>query len=170
MIRNPKVTRGMSHLAKDSIDLVRFVERLNLPRGSVFHKCDVEEFYMSGDHNGLLADSCKVAEALQFYSSFKRAVKFILSNQLVRFRNSNEYEVYRVLTGAGMGLISSSDMCNWCFNCTVEEDLLRPNIAQSFGLLFHKRFADDIFMVVDAPVSRIRALVEYMRALSGYLK
>ena len=126
----------MSHLATDSIDLVRFGERLNLPRGSVFHKCDVEEFYMSGDH-GVLADD---------YAE-------VVPREVVAFLNGAQYVVSqgvtaKVVSGSGMSDEHIGAVSDFSFYQRAERNfLLSRDVRTRYGILGYIRYRDDFLIV-----------------------
>ena len=66
---------SLKHLCKDSIDLVKELKKHVFPAGSKFYKGDVEDFYMSGEHEGLKQDCQEVCP--------EEALEFILNTQYV---------------------------------------------------------------------------------------
>ena len=126
----------MHHLVKDSIDLVKCLERHPMSQTAKFYKSDVDEFYMSGEHATLEGDCSEVVSA--------DALRFVLTPQYVK---SGE-RIPKVISGGGMGEESSGAISDFSFFCRCEKEfLLSEAVCAEYGIIAYVRYRDDFLIV-----------------------
>ncbi|CAK0828489.1 unnamed protein product [Prorocentrum cordatum] len=161
-----KVLQRLPHLLTNTEQLQRQLSALTLPRGCVFCKLDIKDFYMSGEH-GLLINECArhIAEGREH---FRAMLSSIVRNQYVCLSDDFDAHpfVYRVLRGTGMGLCCSGEVSDLVFYSTVEEPfVLRSDIRREYGIVFYGRFRDDILCISSRP-DLLHEMLQRMQALS----
>ena len=128
----------LPHMCKDSIDLVGQLEERTFPAGSKFYKFDVDDVYMSGDHEKLAEDCSEIVP--------REAMDFLLGTQYVR----SGKRLAKVKCGSGMGDESSGAVSDWSFYVRAERDfMLTQQVQQEFGIIAYIRYRDDFIIVTN---------------------
>ena len=128
----------MHHLVKDSIDLVKFLEQHPMPATAKFYKCDVDEFYMSGEHTSLKEDCSEVVSA--------HALEFLLTSQYVK----SGRRLAQVIKGSGMGEESSGAISDYSLFCRSERNfLLTDEVRRKYGIIAYVRYRDDFVIITN---------------------
>ena len=156
----------LPHLVINSADFMRKTENLRLPHVCRFMKLDIKDFYMSGSHEDLVTYSslCVDQEVRSDYTILSKA---ILASQYV---SCSGKDIYRVKSGAGMGMLAPGHVADSAFYSMVEAPfVLTTSTRRKFGLFFYARFKDDIFIIFDASsgVEKMRDFVCEFRKRSG---
>ena len=152
----------LPHLLLNSFQVVQRLRTRSISSSARLIKIDIRDFFMEGEHAQFLK-ACSSAVPIEWKRCLRTLLAFILRTQYVRspcFRD----KLFQVKRGAGMGLLCSGDICDIAFYKTVEETIL-PVLA-SWNVVDYFRFRDDIFAIVDGPISCVRGFVEALKANS----
>ena len=152
----------LPHLLLNSFQVVQRLRTRYISSSARLIKIDIRDFFMEGEHAQFL-EACSSAVPIEWKRCLRTLLAFILRTQYVRspcFRD----KLFQVKRGAGMGLLCSGDICDITFYKTVEETIL-PVLA-SWNVVDYFRFRDDIFAIVDGPISCVRGFVEALKANS----
>ena len=152
----------LPHLLLNSFQVVQRLRTRSISSSARLIKIDIRDFFMEGEHAQFL-EACSSAVPIEWKRCLRTLLAFILRTQYVRspcFRD----KLFQVKRGAGMGLLCSGDICDITFYKTVEETIL-PVLA-SWNVVDYFRFRDDIFAIVDGPISCVRGFVEALKASS----
>ena len=148
----------MPHLIKNSNDFMSKLSCVKLPVNFRFLKLDIKEFYMSGSHP-LLSSKSALAVDPSLREDYCLLASAVLNSQHV----THDSGVYRVLSGAGMGLAASGHVADATFYHHAEKDfVLEPSIRTTYGLFFYARFKDDIFLVFETPDDDISVIRKFL--------
>ena len=104
------------HILKNSHQLKSKIENMLICSGDLFVKVDIKCFFMSGTHNAL-TDKCKPAFPPRTSDALSSLHHFILDNQFI----VEGSELWKVLSGGGMGLTISGDTADMVFYTSVEK-------------------------------------------------
>ena len=152
----------LSHLVKDSSVVVDKLKSLVIPASAHFIRIDVKDFFMSGRHSEFV-ESCSRYVEEAWVTAFREVLKFILASQFV----ASEFCpgcVYKVTSGAGMGLACSGEVCDITFYDTVESKVLSD--LTSFDVHCYMRFKDDILVVLSCDRAQRLALINHRKCFS----
>ena len=95
---------------------------------------------------------------------------FVIGNQFVEL-DKNALEVYKVLTGAGMGLEMSGDVCDIAFHDMVEKDFVGTvEFKDRSHVEFYVRFRDDILVCLAGTPESRRAFCSELKRRSSFSK
>ena len=98
-----------------------------------------------------------------------KLVRHILRHQFVRAGGSAQ--LFRVLVGTGMGMISSGDFADFVLYVLVELGfLLLPSVRERFHIRAYFRFKDDLFVIAGGPEWSRRALFNVMQVKARFSK
>ena len=135
----------------NSSDLIAKVQACTFAPGTRFVKCDVDDYFMTGDHAVLLEQSCK-AVALEWREQYREMLEFILKNQFIvpPYDNIADGFVWRARKGSGMGAICSGEVSNTSLHYLCEHFFISsPEVRARYGLAGYWRFKDDIMLAFD---------------------
>ena len=158
----------LSHLLRDSDDLVRKLRGIPLPDTCRFIKYDIKEFYMTGSHGLLIDESAKLVP-IDDRSNYRMMAGAMLSSQYI-CSNMLPNRVFRAVVGSGMGMLPSSDIADATFYSMVEKPfILKTSTRRDYRILFYARFKDDGLIIMDAPngVDHIREFLDRVSPLQA---
>ena len=117
-------------------------------------KVDIKNFFMPGQHNHFVRTGGYAVDAdddagLDRRSAFREAIHFVLGSQFLSLEGDDAEEVYQIIIGSGMGMLSSDELSNFLFYKMVEEWCLDQNTRDEYGILLYLRFKDDIFIAFE---------------------
>ncbi|CAE7518089.1 unnamed protein product, partial [Symbiodinium microadriaticum] len=147
---------------EDSSVVVDKLKSLVIPASAHFIRIDVKDFFMSGRHSEFV-ESCSRYVEEAWVTAFREVLKFILASQFV----ASEFCpgcVYKVTSGAGMGLACSGEVCDITFYDTVESKVLSD--LTSFDVHCYMRFKDDILVVLSCDRAQRLALINHRKCFS----
>lgn len=138
--------RRLPHILKDSHHLTRILDGRTFPAGPRFYRFDIKDFYMSGAHATIIDCASRCIEQSDI-KDFKDMTSFILGSQYVVSDPTSDI-CYDVRVGAGMGLISSSELSNATFYQLAEADFACcSEIQHRYGVHMYVRYEDDGFFI-----------------------
>ena len=111
----------------------------------VMVKMDIDDFFMSGDHESLTKESSRLFEDRDWRRLMIETISFLLFHQYIEsplIRGS----VFMVKVGSGMGLPSSGAISNACLLQAEREWPL--SMEGSIHLKMYGRFKEDIFALI----------------------
>ncbi len=161
--------RRIDSLIVDTKDLVQKIRHIPIKRCTVLIKCDVKDFYLSGDHFDL---TLAVSNFLEFFKVdcdkkgiIMDCLEFLLDNQFVQKPSTpgkdgtpesaeDRYHrlcnCWQVLRGTGMGLPHSGEVADAAMFAS-NELLWTHNVAirEHHEITFYGRYRDDIIIIGD---------------------
>ena len=127
--------------------------QINVTDSLKFIKADVQNFYMEGSHETILALAFKGLELQpQRLEILTDLLRFVLDNQFVR--NSLDGKVYKITRGSGMGMNVSGAVADKTYYELVERPwITSKRVQMTYGVQFYQRYRDDTIFVVDTSPS-----------------
>jgi len=152
------------HIFQSTDDLIRAIVNTRVTANAVMVKCDVKDFFITGDHEHLAARA-----ALSVPESERRiihdCIAFLLDNQWVKsFEIDDPNLVFKVTQGSGMGINASGEISDSAFLQYYELGfMLDPRIKEKFGILMYGRYRDDMFFIIERFGGNIVSCIEAWR-------
>jgi hypothetical protein len=155
----------LTHLLRDSKDLVDTCEGMKLGNTDMLVTMDVTALYPSMDH----LETIKSLDILTFPSQAmktwcKDATRFVLKNSFVQYDNGT----YRQVSGTAMGTNCAVELANIYVTKFIElspqMDRWRPHIR------LWKRFIDDIFMIFTGSQQQLGAFLHWINNIHPSLR
>ena len=155
--------RRLGHLLRDSSDLVRDLRagRSSFPDHKL-SKLDVKDFYLCGDFRKLAETAAKAAPA-SHASCVEAVTYFLLSNQYIK-SPLLPGRLWRAVRGAGIGLMMSGELTDWCFWWLLERKILGSEVLAQWGIVRWWRFRDDI-LILSKDCLDVRSLVVSLKRI-----
>ena len=110
------------------------------------YKAGIQVVFMFGLHPEIIGIG-KSAVAGEESEGFEDAFRFLVGSQYIK---SHDGQIFKVVIGSGMGLLSSDDISSYLFYCMVEKWLLTEQVRAKYGLMCYMRFKDDLFYCLDS--------------------
>ena len=133
--------QGVTHLCKDTREVIALLDSTTITsKEAVLLKLDVEQFYLSGQHDELIELVCSQFEGMQ-KTVLEKILWTVMGYQLV---SSADGSLHRVMIGSGMGGVQSGAVSDLAFLVKVERKLPRE------GRLLYVRFRDDVLVVLES--------------------
>ena len=126
-------------LAKDSGVVHSALTNLSVPAGVRVVKCDLKDFFLTGDARHISLEVSKLVEA-GIRVLFYEALFFLLDNQYVQ--PSFQASMFKCISGSGIGLLHSAHVASAYYYACVESNMSADFASDS--LLAHWRYHDDI--------------------------
>ena len=146
--------RPAKHILSSSKQLATYFSERVFPKPFGLLKLDVKDFFMSGSLKDFLR--CLKLVPDQHKACAKKAIEFLFQHQFVTSPVFPD-ELWQVVTGSGMGLIHSSDLCDATFFAACEDKFVNNEKAcMKFGILTYLRYRDDILVLYDLMDNRIK--------------
>ena len=149
--------RDHGHILRDSDDLIGKLPSYEIESSDTMYKIDVKDFFMSGAIQRL-TDTCTSATPsavngnVGFRKTFRDLLSILLRAQFVVKSKNNltaDSDVWQVMIGSGMGLISSGAISDFVFFCLCEVNfLLHESTRRTYHIKAYARFKDDLFIVL----------------------
>ena len=130
-----------AHILKNSRQLKKKLDTLNVLFSDLLVKIDVKDFFLSG-RASTLADICSIVFPNEIRQECKALLLFLLENQFVMDNESGA--VRRCIRGSGMGLCFSGEIADLVFYRLAETHFLESHRRQ---VVSYDRFNDDIFTI-----------------------
>lgn len=157
------VLKRWKHLVHSSDDFIERITQVPCDDNDVFMHIDLKDFFMTGSTT-FLVHHVSLLVPFKFRATFRVALQFILENQFVT-SNLFQGEYWRVQSGSGMGLKSSSHISNAAFLHAIELcglSLLSQASGARFGIKSYTRYFDNILFVLKPDFERIRSLKRHL--------
>lgn len=155
----------LTHILRDSRQLVELHEGMVLGTGDIFVTLDVTALYPSMNHT----DTITSLDILRFNSReekgwCKDAARFVLKNSFVQY----DGVAYRQLQGTAMGTNCAVELANIYVTRFVE---FHQQFKQWHPFMrLWKRFIDDIFMIWKGTVGQLQQFLKWINAVHPSLK
>lgn len=165
------LTEGLGrqrHLLKDSMEVKSLVAGLRVPSSADFCKIDVKDFYLSGSSTQVIQDSSMVV-APEFREFYRILAKFILDNQYIEIK-SEEDRLWRVVRGAGMGMLFAGEISDAALYHKLERFILASDVQEARGIHLYARYRDDMLLLVSATAESKQQLLRIMQERADYYK
>jgi hypothetical protein len=159
--------RNLKHILTNSAQLASHFRSAVYARPFKFLRIDLKEFFMAGS----LQDFCRCIDLFPEVqqSMVKDVITFLVSHQFVQ-TPVKPADLWQVISGSGMGLIHSSELCDITFYRCVEHRLVTNCLAlNSFGIFEYFRFRDDILILYDAEANRMPSFIKLLRLKAKYV-
>jgi len=139
------LNKSIPHLKKDSGEVLKDIGATTYPPGGFFLKMDIKDFYMSGNHQTIIALCSKpfTGEVKNFIIDL---LHYFLFYQVLHDNGSDTY--YKVIVGTGMGAKASGTLSDYVFYCLAEENFIGTSKAIDPGIITYCRFRDDILAIL----------------------
>lgn len=159
--------KNLPHILTNSAQLARHFLSAVYERPFKFLRIDLKEFFMAGS----LHDFCRCLDLFPDLQMpiIKDAISFLLKHQYVQTPVLPS-DLWQVVSGSGMGLIHSSELCDITFYRCVEHRLVTNGLAlEHFGILEYFRFRDDILLLYDAESNKMPQFIKLLRLKARYV-
>ena len=156
------------HLVTNSSQLVQFFRTAKFDRPVKFVKLDIREFFMKGTEEDFSRGVKLLPATLQ--EPVGKSISFLLRHQFV---SSDVFpgRTWRVVSGSGMGLVHSSELCDFDFFAAAEHRFVtNPRVLQKFGIFNYFRFRDDILLLCDAQSNECGRFLSILRTKAQYVQ
>jgi hypothetical protein len=131
------------------------VRDLTIPSGSWLVRIDMKKFFLSGDAHLLSSMCAQVERNPRRRFIFSDVCLLLLYHQYIKSRELLG-QCFRVVKGAGMGLVHSSDIANFALWRLSEHDYAcNSDVALDHGIVGYWKYFDDIFMIT-SDISRFK--------------
>ena len=140
------------------------VSQLVLPRDAQILHFDLDDFFNCGTLEFLVKSSADNLFVKQ-RALASEICRFLLDHQYVRTDTDDEH-VWKVSLGSGQGLTASAAVANSVFTSSTEMNgaqLCRSSMHSSMGVLFYRRYVDNLFFIVNN-AECVPALLAYIRS------
>ena len=126
-------------------------------------KLDIKDFYMSGTHESLVANSSLSVDP-KVRGNFYEIATLVLSSQYLQVPSSDtKFKQYQVTRGGGMGMICVGEICDADMLKAEKETVLQESFRQKFELRLYVRFKDDILMIIRGDTDDRQLALEHLR-------
>ena len=141
--------RPYGHLLRDSDHFLTLLKGLEFSGGDRWYKCDVKDFFMSGEHSRLVEhSSALIGESHR--AAFQQMCEVVLAAQYITVPGYHR-EHFRVIVGSGMGLTASGEISDCCLvHMTEVPTFLNDRFRDRFAVKLYCRFKDDIIFCLGA--------------------
>ena len=142
------------------------LHQLEVPLDAVFMKIDVKNYFMSGNHDVLVANASKSCRQ-KTRDVFQRLLELVLTAQWVT-PHSTDSRTFRVQCGSGMGMACSGEVSDASLLQMAELPfILRDDIRRKFHIVAYFRFKEDILLIVGGSKLSRRELIGQLRRRSA---
>ena len=114
------------HIVKSSVDFRKCIEQHVLGPTDMLWEIDIADLFMTGDHSHIASIGSNVLEP-PWQSPFRALLLFLLKNQFV----TDGFSHARVITGSGMGLEMSGDLCDFFLLVLVRASCVRARLLEN---------------------------------------
>ena len=143
-----RLCKNIPHLCGSTKDVLDLMRGLRVPRGAVFVKIDIQDFYMRGAHDKIIKFCTSKIKCPKEKSFMEDLLFHLLFHQYVREPRTGE--LFQVVVGSGQGQRHSGSVSDFAFHELAEADLVEQSSISEFKVYRYVRYRDDIMYVADS--------------------